>query len=390
VRVPRRRVKRSALGVACAALAILNAGCGSGSESGHTRASTRNAVAAARSELARFRALPTFTAPGPAFSAATRLRGKRIFEIPITSSVPFVAAVEQGMRQAASVVGAELTVYPNEGQPSQWAQGITTAIAQRVNAIVLFAQDPQLVRPQIAQARRAGIPVIVLRTTGEGEPCQTDRSGATLGTTCVPGPFEEAGRLEADAVISQSGGNADVLVITSNDARSTRPLVRGLEQELRIGCPACKTRSVDVPIPEWASRIRTEVQSALVRDPGIDHIVPIYDSMSQFAVPAVDASGAGGRVKIDTFNGTPFVLKLLQDRNVVAMDAGESLAWVGWASMDQVFRVVAGMPAVRTEHTPLRVFEASNVGQAGSPPRFDTGYGNAYVEGYRKLWSASK
>ncbi len=392
VRALRGRAQHSALGAACAALAIFGAGCSSGAHGGHGQAPGRDGsgVAAARNELARFRALPTFVAPGPAFAATTHLRGTRIFEIPITSSVPFVAAVEQGMRQAASVVGAQLVAYTNEGQPSQWAQGITTAIAQRADAIVLFAQDPQLVGPQIAQARRAGIPVIVLRTTGEGEPCQSDRSGAALATACVPGPFEQAGRLEADAVISQGAGEADALVITSSDARSTQPLVRGLRQELHLRCPACRTRSVDVPIPEWPARIRTEVQSALVRDPAIDYVVPIYDSMSQFAVPAIAASGARGRVKIDTFNGTPFVLKLLQDRNVVAMDVGESLAWVGWASMDQVFRVIAGEPPARSEHTPARVFDASNVGEAGNPPRFDTGYGSAYVDGYRKLWGASK
>src|SRR5947209_3228591 len=256
VRALRGRAQHSALGAVCAALAICNAGCGSSAHGGHAQASSRDAsgVAGARSELARFRVLPSFVAPGPAFAATTRVRGKRIFEIPITSSVPFVAAVEQGMRQAARVVGAQLVVYTNEGQPSQWAQGITTAIAQRANAIVLFAQDPQLVGPQIAQAKRAGIPVIVLRTTGEGEPCQSGRSGAALATTCVPGPFEQAGRLEADAVISQGAGEADVLVIISNDARSTKPLVRGLEQELRLRCPACKTHSVDVPIPQWPAR----------------------------------------------------------------------------------------------------------------------------------------
>src|SRR5256885_7410273 len=231
VRALRGRAQHGALGAACSALAIFNAGCGSGAQGGHAQApgGDASAVAAARGELARFQGLPSFVAPGPVFSATTRLRGKRIYEIPITSSVPFVAAVEQGMRQAASVVGAQLVVYTNEGQPSQWAQGITTAIAQRASAIVLLAQDPQLVGPQIAQARRAGIPVIVLRTTGDGEPCQSSHSGAALGTACVPGPFEHAGRLEADAVISQSGGDADVLVITSNDARSTGPLVRGLD-----------------------------------------------------------------------------------------------------------------------------------------------------------------
>jgi ribose transport system substrate-binding protein len=228
--------------------------------------------------------------------------------------------------------------------------------------------------------------VIVLRTTGEGERCQADPDGKLYGSACVPGPFEQAGRLEADWVIQATKGSADVLVITSNDARSTTPLMRGLRSEFRGRCPACRLTVVDVPIPDWAARIRSEVQSALIREPKIDYVIPIYDSMSQFVVPAIRASRVTGRVKIAAFNGTPFVLKLIEDGDIVAMDVGENLAWLGWAAMDQAFRVVAGEQPAKSEHTPLRVFDDGDVADTGRPPRFDAGYGNAYVGGYRGLW----
>jgi len=123
-----------------------------------------------------------------------------------------------------------------------------------------------------------------------------------------------------------------------------------------------------------------------VGDPSIDYVIPTYDSMSQYAVPAILAARAAGRVRIATFNGTPFVLKLLEDGDVVSMDAGESLSWLGWASMDQAFRVIADEKPVPSEHTPLRVFDDGNVGETGRPPRPDMGYSTAYVDGYRKLW----
>ncbi|MDQ3893744.1 MAG: sugar ABC transporter substrate-binding protein [Actinomycetota bacterium] len=345
-------------------------------------------LAAVKAQVDRFRGIPAFTPPGPAFDA-TKLRGKTIFEIPITSEVPFIQAVEDGMRQAAAAVGARVVVYPNQGTPSQWAQGIETAIAERADVITLFAQDPSLLGPQIRRAQRAEVPVIVVRTTGEGEPCQRNAAGEIYGTTCVPGPFEQAGRLEAAWVIAASDGRANVLVITSRDARSTASLVRGLRSEFARHCRSCRVRYVDVPIPEWASRLRTEVQSALVGDPKIDYIIPIYDSMSQFVVPAVVAAGAGKRVKIAAFNGTPFVLEMLQRGDIVAMDVGENLAWLGWATVDQAFRVLAGEKPAKSEHTPLRVFDDGNVDDAGRPPRFDQGYGDAYINGYKRLWGVA-
>jgi ribose transport system substrate-binding protein len=346
-------------------------------------------VAGASAMLERFSRLPSFEPPGPAFDAARELRGKEIFEIPITSEVPFVTAFEMGMRQAADAVGATLTVHENQGDPLQWVQGMRNAIAQDVDAITLLAQDPALLGPQIAQAEEAGIPVIVLRTSGEDDPCQTDPDGEVYGTTCVPGPFERAGRLEADWVIADSGGDATVLVITSEDANSTDSLVRGLTDEFETRCPACDLEFIDVPIPDWAREIRGEVQSALVRNPEIDYVIPIYDSMSQYVVPALKASGKAEEIQIATFNGTPFVLEMVQDEDIVQMDVGENLSWIGWASMDQAFRVIAGEEPVMSENTPLRVFDDTNVAEAGDPPEFDRGYGRAYVEGYKRLWQVS-
>jgi hypothetical protein len=68
-------------------------GCGSGRsspEAGHTD------IAGARAQIHEFRGIPKFVPPGPGFDVRGKLRGKTIFEIPITSEVPFVAAVEVG------------------------------------------------------------------------------------------------------------------------------------------------------------------------------------------------------------------------------------------------------------------------------------------------------
>lgn len=380
---PARRARWRVASLACA-LALGVTACSGGPTAAGDGDGAADAAGAAAA-IARYEGVPAFTPPGPPIDPAP-LRGARIVEIPITSEVPFIAAVEEGMRRAADAVGAELVVYPNQGRPSQWAQGIRAAIAQRADAITLFAQDPALLGPQIAAAQEAGIPVVVVRTSGEEEPCQADPAGRPYGTACVPGPFEQAGRLEADWVIAQSGGDADVLVMTASDARSTVPLMRGLREEFAERCPSCRLTVVDVPVADWATRLRGEAQAALLRDPRIDWVVPIYDSMSLQVVPAIRSAGRTGRVRIATFNGTPFVLGELQEGQAVTMDAGESLDWVGWAAMDQAFRLIAGAPPVRSERTPLRVFTRANVDQAGRPPRLDMGYGDAYVRGYRRLW----
>ena len=124
----------------------------------------------------------------------------------------------------------------------------------------------------------------------------------------------------------------------------------------------CKLTIVNVPIPDWATKIQTEVQSALVKDPGVNYVIPFVDGMANFAASGITAAGKKDKVKISTFNGTPFALKMIQDGNVVAQDVGENLDWLGWADMDQALRILVGAKPVQSEHTPLRVFDKTNVG----------------------------
>ena len=60
--------------------------------------------------------------------------------------------------------------------------------------------------------------------------------------------------------------------------------------------------------------------------------------------------------------------------------------WVGYANMDQAFRLLAGMPPVN-EVTPIRIFDSSNISQAGGGPAYSGGYGTAYITGFFHLWA---
>ena len=131
-----------------------------------------------------------------------------------------------------------------------------------------------------------------------------------------------------------------------------------MQDELSQQCPDCKAKVVNVPVTDWTSKISPETQSALRADPTINWILPIYDSMSLFAQSGVTAAGATGKVHIASYNGTPAVLKLIQDGDIMSMDVGENITWLGWAAMDTAGRVLTGQQPIPDgdEKTPLRVF----------------------------------
>jgi len=340
---------------------------------------------AAKAEIDKYKQIQPFEAGGPAFDAS-KARGKTILNIQEISSNPFTQSVSAGLKQAAEKYGVTIIDYPNQGQRNQWAQGIESAISRKVDAITLIGGtiSPEYMRPQVDAAEAAGIPIITVVNEDLSQPA------GYKATARVAQPYEKAGRLNADWVIADSGCKASVLVLGSKEVLGWPASQKGIADEFEKLCgEGCKVEFRNIPVPEWATRIQSETQSALVADPSINYVIPVYDGMTQFVLPAIQAVDAMESVKVATFNGTPFALKYVQDGTPVKMDVGENNAQVGYAALDQAMRIFAGVGPIASGDTkiPLRVFDASNVGETGNPPVLGQGYGNDFISGYDKIWS---
>ena len=349
-----------------------------------TASVTAVAVAAgsdgAKANLDKHRQVPQFVAPGPAFDAKAKAGGKKIFIIPASSQVPFVSTIANHMKRIGALAGVKTTIWQNQGQPSQWVQGMNAAIAQKANAIVLLAgNDPAGLQPQIKAAKAKGIPTIVAHLYDDNQ-----QSAPNVGGL-VNIPYNLAGQLIADHAIVDTKGKANALVVTINQVKSTVPMVAGIKSQFGKYCKGCKLKFTDVTIADIATKIQPNVQSALTADPGINYVICLYDSAeAPFASAAIRAAGRTGKVKISTFNGTPEILKEVKKGDIVTMDVAENLEWIGYAVVDQSMRIMGGLPPVKNARVPVRVFDASNIAQAGSA--FTSGWGNSYIGGYQKLW----
>ena len=335
-----------------------------------------------QSQIDEYKKLPQFTPPGPAFDAKKLMAGKTIISIPSSSAVPFVENIEKTMEKVAKDVGVNFEQWQNQGQPSQWAQGMSYAINKKADVIDLLAGiNPAVLQPQIEAAKKAGIQVVTSHLTGYEQSVPYVSHNMAVD-------YNKAGRLLADWTISKTQGKPDVLVVTINEVVSTEPMVSGLKDEFAKYAPDAKVSYVNIPLADW-SKMQTEVQSAILKDPNLNYVIPLYDSMSPNVVAGITTAGATNRVKVATYNGTPFVLKMIQDGKV-EMDIGENIDWIGRAIMDDEMRLAAGLPFADNENIPMYIWDKSNISQAGNPPQLSQGYGDAYVAGYNKLWGLTQ
>ena len=137
---------------------------------------------------------------------------------------------------------------------------------------------------------------------------------------------------------------------------------------------------------DWASKIGPTVQSAILADRSLNYVIPIYDGMVQFVVPAIITTGASTRVKVASFNNTPAVLDMIRTGNVVDFDSGEDTTWLAGAILDQDMRVLLKQPLVKDYVVGVRAFTKKDVEAAGVPAKYGVGYGDAAQKGYEALW----
>ncbi len=334
----------------------------------------------ANEELSGYRQIPEFVAPGPAFDAQSCMAGKRVMSIPASSAVPFLSTINAATAALAEEIGFEFQIWENQGQVSQWVQGLNFGTSNGFDLIDLLAgADPRALEPQIAAAKEGGAIVTASHLTGfeQAIPGGVD--------AVVPIDYKRAGELLAWWTIAQTDGKTNSVVLVSNEALSTDSMVDGLTEVFTTHCPDCEFEVINVPIPDWATKIQPTVQSKLLADPSINYVVPIYDSMSQFVVPALTITGKTDAVKVATFNGTPFVLGFIQ-QGQVEMDIGENLDWIAHGILDAQMRLVCGLEPVNDPKIPFLIFDETNAATAGTPPEASTGYGDDYVAGFRALW----
>lgn len=338
-------------------------------------------VARAKANLEKYQAKPVFVAPGEPFDAKSCAAGKKMLSIPNNSGNPFLKGIIDRMKTAGAEVGLEVREWENQGQPSQWVQGVELAIREKYDIIDLISGiDPGTIQPQLQAAKDAGVKVMTSHfydPSFEQNPVVS--SSLTIG-------FGEIGTILADWSTVALEGKANIAIVVSNEVPPTIPLVANFKKQLEANCPECKiVQEINVGVTEWGTKIQPAVQSAVQANPEINVVIPIYDSMAQFVVPALRLTGKTGQVKVATFNGTPFVLDYIQQGSV-DMDIGESLDWIAYATVDGHLRDACGMKSPTALNVPFYIFDKNNATEAGTPAQFDTGYGDAYKSGFRKLW----
>lgn len=363
-----------------AVFSLVGCGASNSSDTGATSAGSQEKVTAAQKAVDAAKAVPSTSNLGAPIDA-TKLKGKTIYSIPIDSKAEFYAVGEKAMKEVAAKAGVKYVTFPSDGTQTSYQQGIQQAINGGAGAILLNGPLAKTLGPQIDAAKKAGIPVIPLHLSdadGPGTPGLDYEAFA---------PFNQAARLFTQyAIADLKGKPVHALVIQSSETGPAAGMIKTIADTLKSDGPGGSTSTViNVPVNQWSTQIQGQVQSALLKDPNINAVLPIYDSMALYAVPGIKQAAANRGIKVYSFNGTPAIMKMIKD-GTVAVDVAENPDWVAYVNIDVAFRAMLKADPIKGETGPLRLIDASNVDETGNPPASGKGFGDSYQSAYLKLW----
>lgn len=370
--------------------AALLAACGSSSKNTSSTSAGSSAGVSRASAVVASLSRPTtsFPAPGPPLKNVKSLKGKTVWYIPISLSVPVFAIGSSALHTALGKAGITEHACSGEANPSATANCVTQAVAAGADAIITDAVPVALAANAFSSAEHHHIPVLIVNqlppprgvpgaVTGVGN----DRLAyALLQDSALVGA-------EADWVIADSHGKANALLMPFTDSPSTLAYAGHAQAVFRRDCPGCKVSIQKVGLAN-ATLIPSQTSAALLKHQGIQYVLPEFDAVLQPVGQGIQQTSSSTHPKVATAGGDLPALQQIKAGRI-ALDAGEDFPYEGWADADEIMRMMLGMPVV-TEHVPVRLFTAANVGSLHLTPAAQASgewYGSsAYTTMFERLW----
>jgi ribose transport system substrate-binding protein len=320
---------------------------------------------------------PTTPAKAPA--------GIKVAAISCTQQLQGCVDLSAGVAQAAQAAGWQERTFDGLGSPTSQNTAILNAVSWGAKVILLIAVDPAQVQIGLKAAKAAGAVIISCNNAGSSpNPVIPPVPGDVWPIGDVLQNQQQQGADEADWMIADSHGTANVLALNDNGFLSVKPDISGFLNELKT-CSGCTAAQLTFASADVGPKLGQTVVGYLRTHPQVNYIFSPYDPSVPGIVTALHTAGLNTKIKLTAYLGNKQNLQLVKDGDVQQADVSEDCNYVGWAMVDQAIRALDHLPNFQPwdENSPMQLLTAanlpSNISVSWDAP-FD------YRAQYTKLW----
>ena len=255
----------------------------------------------------------TLLATAPAWAELPPLKQKEKYKVGFAqteSNNPWRIAQTESMRAEAAKLGIQLVYTDAAGSAAKQVADVKSMIAQGVDMIFLAPREEKPLIPAVMEAKRAGIPVVLLDR-------RVDASLAKAGedyVTFIGSDFVEEGRRAGEWLAKTMNGQAKIIelqgTVGSSPANDRRAgFAEAIKQH--SGMQIVASQSGDFA----RDKGRQVAETLLQAHPGATAIYAHNDEMAVGAISALEAAGKqpGKDVIIVSIDGTRDALQAVAD-----------------------------------------------------------------------------
>jgi ribose transport system substrate-binding protein len=370
-----------------AGLLALAAGCGGGTSTSNTNATSAPKTDAAYLQMAK-EYVAQVTAPGTPWTGPTTgpmaQPKKLIVYVSSDQRNGGPQGAGDGAQEAAKAIGWDFRILDGQGSVQGRTTALNQAIALKPDGVILGNVDTQEQAPVIRRAAMLGIKMVGWHIGPTPGPV----NDPPVFTNVTTDPREVA-KAAAMYAIVDSGGTANVIHFKDSNTTISTAKTNASEEVIK-GCAGCSVlETEDTPMGDLANRMPSLTTSLLTKYGNRwTYAIAVNDLYFDFSAPSLQAAGVdaanGYPRQISSGDGSVTAFQRIRQRRYQIGTVAEPLHLQGWMCIDELNRAFAGQPPSGFVPPP-HLFIASNLDRDGGPNNFYEPE-NGYRDIYRKIW----
>jgi ribose transport system substrate-binding protein len=308
--------------------------------------------------------------------------GKSIVVITCTSNDPICVEVGESVEEVGGKIGWNVTVVSgNKGTQQEVTEAWNQALALKPDGIVNVATDATANKKSILEAKKLGIPVVGVLSTGEAGPAEDVNEFSNVSQD--PG---EIGKALVMLAIAESNGEAKVAIdgvagyaIAEEKTDEMKKVLAKCEgcEELAYNGADLSAFETETPqlISGWVSKFGPEFWILTVADA---FVTPMVTPLRQGGVPP-------DGIKIAASDGSPEAYERIRNGEYQVATIPQAPTQLSFQAVDELNRAFNGQPSSGFAQ-PLHIVSKANVEENG-------GANNEYIgtvgfeKQYEEIWS---
>jgi ribose transport system substrate-binding protein len=273
--------------------------------------------------------------------------------VTINQQALFFNQVNDGAQAAADKNGAKLVVFNANNQAAAQNSAIEDYITQKVDGIVLLAIDVNGVKPAIADAKKAGIPVVAIDAR------IPDGDNAAFIGVDNQGAGAEIGKYFVDYVKSSMGGSAKVGIVGAVNSFIQNQRLDGFKKAVEAS--GAKITFLDTVDGQNVQDIAlTASENLMTANPDMTALYATGEPALIGAISAVSSQKMTDKVKVFGWDLTAQAVKGIDEGWIVAVVQQDPYQ-EGVAGVESILKIKKGETVSPSIDIPVTIVTKKNV-----------------------------